>query len=33
MVPNSGVAASTGLVRAAPIRFWLAFRKDQPMEK
>ncbi len=33
MVPNSGVAASSGLVRAAPMRFWLAFSSVQPTEK
>jgi hypothetical protein len=31
--PNSGVAASSGLVRAAPMRFWLAFSSVQPTEK
>ena len=32
-IPNSGTVVSSGLVRAAPIRFWLTFSSVQPAMK
>ena len=32
-IPNSGTVTSSGLVRAAPIRFWLRLRQVQPATK
>ena len=32
-IPNSGTVVSSGLVRAAPIRFWLMFNSVQPAMK
>ena len=31
--PNTGVVASSGLERAAPMRIWLMFKNVQPTEK